>query len=197
MNIDWNIETYLTLFSLAVSAVILFLIIRTDWKRYGALFLLSAIVGNLLCFLFVKLGLYSFPYRLFPGFFKMPFTVVLTMFPAAVLIGVRYSPRAWPHKIPFYLILVHLGVIGEAWAENQTQLIEYGPSWQLWTSYNWWWIFLLGFEWVGGMIVPAESRKPLDPDKYRYGTVGWFIQHFLFVGTIFVAGLYAGKTLLK
>lgn len=197
MNVGWNIETYLSLSAIAASAVVLFLIIRTDWKRYGALFLLSGIIGNLLCFLFVKLGLYEFPYRLFPALFTMPVVVVFTTFPAVVLFGVRYSPKAWPHKIPFYMVLVHLGVIFEGWSEVQTQLIQYNSSWQLWTSYNWWWIFFLGFEWVGGMIVPPESRRPIDQELFRYGKIWWFIQHFIFVGTIFIGGLYAGKTLLK
>jgi len=197
MNIGWNIETYLTLSSIVVSTVILYLIIRIDWKRYGALFLLSGIIGNLLCLLFVKLNLYHFPYRMFPGLAEMPVLVVFTTFPAVVLFGVRYSPKTWPHKIPFYMVIVHLGVLAEAWTENQTQLIKYNPSWQLWTSYNWWWIFLLGFEWIGGMMVPSESRRPIDQDIFRYGKIGWFIQHFIFVATIFLAGLYAGKTLLK
>jgi uncharacterized membrane protein YhaH (DUF805 family) len=64
-------------------------------------------------------------------------------------------------------------------------------------SYTWWWIFLLVFEWVGGIIVPAESRKPLDQELLRYGKIGWFILHFLLISTIFIAGVYAGSTLSK
>lgn len=117
MNIGWNIDTYLSLSSIAVSTVISVLIIRKNWRRYGALFLLSAIVGNILCYVFVKLNLYYFPYRLFPDVFIMPFTMILTMFPALVLFGVRYSPKTWPFKIPFYWVLVHLGTLIETWAE--------------------------------------------------------------------------------
>lgn len=196
MNIGWNIETYLTLSAIVVSAAVSFLIIRTDWKRYGALFLLSAVTGNLLCFLFCGLGLYYYPYRLFPCF-RMPVVVVSTSFPVAVLFGVRYSPKTWPYKIPFYWVLVHLGVFFEGWAENETQLIRYNPPWDLWDTYTWWWIFFLVFEWVGGMIVAPESRRPMDQELLRYGRVGWFILHFILIITIFIAGVYAGKTLLK
>ena len=197
MNIGWNLETYLSLSSIAVSAVIAFLIIRIDWKRYGALFLLSAIIGNILCLVFVKLGLYHFPYRLFPGLFLMPVVVVFVTFPAAILLGVRYSPATWPYKICFYWVLVHLGVLLEGWAENQTQLIRYNPSWNLWVTYTWWWIFFLVFEWVGGLIVPGHLRRPIDQEFFRYGKIGWFIHHFILIGTIFLAGVFAGKTLLK
>lgn len=197
MSIGWNIETYLSLSSIAASAIVLFLIIRTDWKRYGALFLLSAIIGNVLCYIFVKLCLYEFPYRLFPDLFIMPVAVVTTTFPAAVLFGVRYSPRPWSYKIAFYWVFVHLGVLFEGWTETQTQLIRYNASWNLWASYTWWWIFFLVFEWIGGMIVPADVRKPIDHELFRYGRIGWFILHFILIGTIFIAGVYVGITLLK
>jgi len=197
MNIGWNIETYLSLSSVAVSSVISLLIMRKNWRRYGALFVLTAIVGNILCYIFVKLNFYSFPYRLFPDVFIMPFTLILTMFPALVLFGVRYSPKSWLFKIPFYWFFVHLGVLIEVWAENQTQLIKYNPSWNAWTTYTWWWIFVLVFEWVGGIIVPAESRKPLDQEVLRYGKIGWFILHFVLISTIFIAGVYAGRTLFN
>ena len=129
--------------------------------------------------------------------FIMPLTLVFTMFPAYVLIGVRYSPKAWAFKIPFYWVLVHVGVLVEGWAEKQTQIIKYGASWDLWDSYTWWWIFLLVFEWVGGMIVPDESRRPMDQELLRYGKIGWFILHFVLIGTIFLAGIKTGLYLAK
>lgn len=66
MNIGWNMETYLTLSAFAFSTVVSILILRKNWKRYGLLFLISAVIGNILCYIFVVLGLYYYPYRLFP-----------------------------------------------------------------------------------------------------------------------------------
>lgn len=197
MNIGWNIETYLSLCAIVFSTVVSLLIMRKNWKRYFALFIISAIIGNIICYIFVRLGLYYYPYNIFPNISIMPFMLILTMFPAAILFGVRYSPKSWLYKIPFYWVLVHLGVLIEAWAENQTQLIKYTSSWDLWASYTWWWIFLLVFEWVGGIIVPTESRKPIDQELLRYGKIGWFILHFILISTIFIAGVYTGITLFK
>lgn len=197
MNVGWNIETYLTLSAIAFSTVVSLLIMRKNWKKYGLLFLISAVIGNVLCYLFVKLGLYYYPYRLFPKISIMPVTLILTMFPACIMFGVRYSPKSWVYKIPFYWVIVHLGVLIEGWAENQTQLIKYNATWDLWASYTWWWIFLLVFEWVGGMIVPAESRKPIDQELLKYGKIGWFILHFILITTIFIAGVNTGYTLPK
>ncbi len=197
MNIGWNIETYLTLSAVAVSTAVLLIVMRHNWKRYGALFLLSAVIGNVLCYVFVKMGFYSYPYRLFPQLFIMPVTLVTAMFPAYVVAGVRYSPKSWAFKIPFYWVAVHLGMLLEGWAKEATQLIKYNASWDIWDSYTWWWIYLLVFEWVGGIIVPAESRKPMDQELLRYGRIGWFIGHFVLILTVFLAGIYAGKWLAK
>lgn len=196
MNIGWNIETYLTIISFAVTVVLSFLIIKIDFKRYGFLFLLSAIIGVILCYIFIYLNLYTFPYRIFPQISKIPFTLIITIFPFCVLLGVRYSPKSWAYKIPFYWVLVHIGVFTEAYAENLTKLIKYGSHWDLWDSYTWWWIFLLIFEWVGGIIVPQELRKPIDQELLKYGKLGWFILHFLLISSIFIAGVYTGKALL-
>jgi hypothetical protein len=196
MNAGWNIETYLTLAAIAFSTVVLLLIMRNNWKKYGLLSLLSAIAGNFICYIFCKLGLYCYPYELFP-IFIMPLPLTLTMFPACVLFGVRYSPKSWAYKIPFYWTYVHLGMLIEGWAENQTQIIKFYAPWDLWTSYTWWWIFLLVFEWVGGMIIPADSRRPIDQELLKYGKIGWFVNHFVLISTIFIAGVYTGFTLLK
>lgn len=196
MNIGWNIETYMNVFGFVFSVVICSLIIKINWKQYGLLYLLSAAVGTILCYIFISLKLYEFPYRVFPQISKIPFTLILTMFPFYVLAGVRYSPKSWAHKIPFYWVVVHIGVLSEAYAESQTQLIKYFPPWDLWDSYTWWWIFLLVFEWVGGMIVSPEYRKPIDQELLNYGKIGWFILHFILIASIFVAGVYTGMKLL-
>ncbi|MCX7709671.1 MAG: hypothetical protein N2484_07450 [Clostridia bacterium] len=193
MNIGWNIETYLSIAATILSIIGSILILKINWKRYGLLFLLSAVVGITICYIFVGLGFYQFPYRLFPRFFKIPFTVILTIFPFYVLFGVRYSPRSWPWKIPFYWVIVHLGMSAETWVHQKTQLIKYSQVWDVWDSYTWWWIFLLIFEWVGGMIVPQESRKPLDAEILRFGRIGWFILHFILITTIFLAGYLIGR----
>lgn len=197
MSIGWNIETYLSLSAIAFSTIVLLLIMRHNWKKYGMLFLISAIIGNTICYIFCKLGFYCYPYKLFPNLSIMPITLILTMFPAVILFGVRYSPKSWAYKIPFYWVIVHLGILVEGWAEKQTQIIEYYAPWNLWTSYTWWWIFLLVFEWVGGMIVPAESRRPIDQELLKYGKIGWFIMHFVLISTIFIAGVYMGFCLPK
>lgn len=197
LNIGWNIETYISIVTLVLSAIGSILIIKINWRKYGILFLLSGAIGVVLCYIFIYLGLYTFPFRLFPSISKIPFTAILTLFPLYVLIGVRYSPKSWHWKIPFYWVMVHIGVFAEAFAENRTQLIKYNSPWDIWDSYTWWWIFLLVFEWVGGLIVPQNLRKPIDQELLKCGKLGWFILHFILISTIFIAGVYTGKTLLK
>ncbi len=193
MNVGWDIETYASVGTLILSIALTIPFFRLDWKKYGLLFLLSAVVGMALCFIFIGMDLYSFPHRLFPGISKIPFTAILTIFPLYVLVGVRYSPRPWAWKIPFYWVMVHLGMAAEFWAEEKTQLIKYGPAWDLWDSYTWWWIFLLVFEWIGGMIVPEKVKKPLEVESFKFGKLGWFIHHFILMTTIFLAGYIAGR----
>ena len=197
MNIGWNMETYVSIITLILSIAATYLIVKIDWKNYGLLFIISAITGIILCYIFICLGLYTFPYRLFPKISRTPFTAILTIFPFYILLGVRYSPRQWSWKIPFYWVLVHIGMSAEVWAEKCTDLISYGPRWNMWESYTWWWIFLLVFEWVGGMIVPQDKRKPLDQELLRHGKIGWFILHFILICTIFIAGVLMGFSLGK
>jgi hypothetical protein len=159
MNIGWNVETYVSIISFIISVILSISIVKIDWKKYGFLFVLSAIVGVILCYVFIYLGLYAFPYRLFPHVSKIPFTAILTIFPVYVLLGVRYSPKSWSWKIPFYWVMVHIGMFAEAWAESSTKLIKYNSPWDTWDSYTWWWIYLLVFEWVGGLIVSQELRN--------------------------------------
>jgi hypothetical protein len=159
MNIGWNVETYVSIISFIISVILSISIVKIDWKKYGFLFVLSAIVGVILCYVFIYLGLYTFPYRLFPHVSKIPFTAILTIFPVYVLLGVRYSPKSWSWKIPFYWVMVHIGMFAEAWAESSTKLIKYNSPWDTWDSYTWWWIYLLVFECVGGLIVSQELRN--------------------------------------
>jgi len=197
MNIGWNIETYISVISFILTTIATFLILKTDWKKYGLLFIISAATGVILCYIFIGLGLYTFPYRLFPYVSKIPFTAILTIFPFYVLLGVRYSPKPWPWKIPFYWAMVHIGMFAEVWAESRTQLVKYHPVWDVWDSYTWWWIYLLVFEWIGGLIVTQDIRKPIDQEILRYGKIGWFILHFILISTIFLAGVYMGFSIKK
>jgi hypothetical protein len=172
MDIGWNLNTILSIAALIVAIIGSIWVIKINWKQYGSLFLLCGIIGTVLCYLFIYLGLYTFPFRLFSSISKIPFTLILTVFPLYVMLGVRYSPKQWRWKIPFYWVLVHTGVASEAWVEMSTNIIKYNTHWSLWDSYIWWWLFLLIFEWVGGLLVKPEYRKPLDPDSLKYCKIG-------------------------
>jgi hypothetical protein len=190
MNIGNNIETFITIASISLTFAASYFILRVDWKRFGLVFLLAGIVGNILCYIFVKLGLYLYPYRLFPKLSIMPFETILTIFPFFVILGIRYSPKNWAYKISFYMVIVHLGLLAETLAHNFTDLIHYTFEWDFWDSYTWWWIFLLIFEYIGGLIVPNHSRKPISPDAFGYGKWAWWILHFVVIITIFLWGYY-------
>lgn len=113
----------------------------------------------------------SFPYQLIPGISKIPFTLILTVFPFYVLAGVRYSPKAWGWKIPFYWVLVHIGVLAESIIEKYTMIIKY-------KAYR-----------------KPENRKPMDSSHLRFGSLGWFLTHFLLIVTFILAGTMLAKTL--
>ncbi|MBU8907534.1 CBO0543 family protein [Desertibacillus haloalkaliphilus] len=193
MNLGWNIESLITVSSIIASLIGIVWIMKHDWKRYGLLFLCSVLVGNLLCFLFILFGFYSYPYRLFPGLSEMPILAISTAFPFLVLIGVRYCPKAWPWKIPFYWVIVHLGLAAESYAIEQTNLIRYEYQWNFWDSYTWWWIYLLLFEWIGGLLIPPHNRKPIPIKTLRYGRLGWALVHFILIVTIFMFGYLLGR----
>ncbi|MGI5838607.1 MAG: CBO0543 family protein [bacterium] len=197
MKIGANPETYIYLSATIIHACAAFLLIRNDWRRYGLLFISATLAGNTLCLIFLQSGLYSFPYRLFPGLSRMPLLAVTTMFGTYVLTGVRYSPRDWRHKIPFYWGIVHLGMLAETLAQNFTQLIRYDRHWDFWDSYTWWWIFLLGMEWFASSIIPENLRKPIPSETFRYGKPGWFIFHFIVIVTIFLGGFYLAASVVK
>lgn len=193
MNIQSSIEFYIYVTFVLSSLIGSYFIIRINWKRYGLLFLLSGIVGNIICYIFVKVGFYSFPYRLF-NISVMPFDAILTIFPFYVLLGVRYSPKLWAFKIPFYWAIVHLGMLEETLAKINTRLITYNFEWDFWDSYTWWWIYFLIFDWIGGLIVTEQYRKPINGESFRYGKWAWIIFHFILITTMFLGGYYLGRT---
>jgi hypothetical protein len=125
----------------------------------------------------------------------IPTYVMLTFIPFTVVAGVRYSPKRWGWKIPYYWVIVHLALISELLMLYYTRIISFLHGWDLWDSYTLWWIFYLLFEWIGGKMVPASKRKPLHTAQLRFGRWGWIIVHFILISTIFVFGMYTGKEL--
>ncbi len=192
MNIQWNIE-FLISISATVSCLIgSYFLVKINWKKYGLLFILSATVGGILCYIFISIGFYSYPFRIFSSISKMPFDTILTAFPFLVLFSVRFSPKSWAYKIPFYWGIVHIGMLGETLCLLNTKLIEYNFKWDFWDSYTWWWIYLLFFELIGGLIIPDYLRKPLDSEAFRYGRWLFYIFHFIVIVTVFLGGYYLG-----
>lgn len=197
MNVQWSTDFYIYITAVLISVIGSLFIIRINWKRYGLLFLLSGAVGGILCYIFIKVGFYSFPYRLFDGISLMPFDAVLTVFPFLVLLGVRYSPKSWAYKIPFYWVVVHLGMLAETLAHLNTKLVAYNSEWDLWDSYTWWWIYFLIFDWIGGLIVTDQFRRPMNTEAFRYGKWAWIVLHFILILTIFLGGYYLGRTIAE
>ncbi|HZG84244.1 CBO0543 family protein [Paenibacillus sp.] len=193
MEFNWALEYIILYGSIAVGAGFCIWIIRKQWRQYGLLFLLSAAAANALCYIFVNLGFYAYPVRELPQLSPMPFLAVTAAFPAMAMFGVRYSPRRWPWKIPFYWGIVHLGVLAEVFALQATKLIRYQFKWDTWDSYTWWWLYLLLFEWVGGRIVAPEHRKPIAAKAFQYGRWAWAAFHAVVIVTIFLAGYFLGR----
>lgn len=197
INIGLNIESFIYITATLLGIMVLIAVLRIDWKHYGILFVTASLAGNLLCYLFVTLDFYSFPYLLFPKFTNMPLVVVGITFPVLIVQSVRYSPVRWIWKLPYYMTIVHIGVFVETWILNNTQIIKYEYKWDLWDSYTSWWIFFLLFEWIGGIIIPNHLRKPLDATQLRYGKLGWALIHVVFIATIFLVGYYLGTLQTK
>ncbi|MBM7865282.1 hypothetical protein GTO89_00680 [Heliobacterium gestii] len=195
MNIGKNIETVIFLVAFAIDLVGAVYIARINWKRYGLLFFLSALIGSLLCYLFLVLGYYEFSYLLFPGFLPFPFESILTAFSFYVLLGVCYSPKQWAYKIPFYWTVINLGVFAESLMEAKTEIIKYQWAWDFWDSYSAWWIYLLLFEWLGGKIIPPESRRPIPEEAFRFGRWAWFVFHGVMLPAAIGIGIYLGSML--
>jgi len=193
MKLGWALEYIILYGSITAGTSASIWVISKQWKQYGLLFLLSAAAANLFCYLFVHFRLYSYPVRLLPELSPMPIIAVTASFPAMVLLAVRYSPRRWPWKIPFYWGIVHLGVLAEVFALQATKLIRYQVKWDTWDSYTWWWLYLLLFEWIGGRIVAPEHRRPIAAKSFQYGRWAWATFHFIVIITIFLAGYYLGS----
>lgn len=170
--------------------------IRLDWKRYGVLFLSSVFSSNLVCYLFTFIGFYSFPEKVLHDHFLIPYGLVSTLFPFITLFGIRYSPKQWIWKIPFYWAVVHLGILGEVILKSTT-IFDFEPEWDLWDSYTLWWLNYLLFELLGGKIVPEHLRKPINGESFRYGKWAWIVFHIIVISTIFLVGVYVGVTVFK
>jgi hypothetical protein len=161
MNIQLDIEIFISLGGSILSFIASILIAKANWKQYMKLYIATAVIGEIVDVVFVKLKFYHYPYKLFHHMSVSPYTLIMTIFPFYILFGVKYSPTSWKYKFAFYMTLIHLGMVGEILAQNFTKVIEYGRHWNTWDSYIWWWIFILGFELVGGLIVSREYRTPI------------------------------------
>jgi hypothetical protein len=189
--LDGSKEMYISIVNIAITCIGSYFMMRINWRRYGLLYFIAAITGNVLCYIFVKVGFYSFPYILFPVA-KMPVVAITTVFSFYVLLGVRYSPIKWPYKISFYGVIVNLGILLETIFKNTTNLIRYDYEWDFWDSYTSWWAFFILMEWIGSKIIPNNLRKPIKEDAFRFGNWFFFLIHFIGICTIFLAGLYLG-----
>ncbi|EIW17742.1 MULTISPECIES: CBO0543 family protein [Pelosinus] len=192
--LDNSKEMYISIASSVIAIIGSYLILRLDWKRYGLLYLIAGLLGNLICLLFVEVKFYTFPYIFLP-ILKVPIFSILTAFSFLVLLGVRYSPIEWVHKISFYGVIINTGVFYETVLMNKTNLISYDYEWDFWDSYTSWWAFFILMEWIGGKMIPAHLRKPLPIQAFRFGNWFWFVIHIVALFTIFLAGLYLGKNM--
>ncbi|KGP72797.1 CBO0543 family protein [Pontibacillus yanchengensis] len=190
--LQYPLEHFIMLSVVIGSLLGAYFILRINWKRYGLLFFLSGLIGNILCMIFLLLNFYKFPVVPFHLGIKMPVSAILTAFPYYVLLGVRYSPKRWAWKIPFYMGMVNLGILVEKLLEEYTEIIEYTTYWDTFDSYAVWWVYLLVFEYIGGRLIPQEDRKPIHVKSLWYGRWAWFVLHFIFLVTIFLAGVYVG-----
>jgi hypothetical protein len=170
--------------------------IRLDWKRFGAIYLISVISGNLLCYMFTFLDFYTFPNNILHKGFLIPYGLVSTVFPLIAMFGIRYSPVRWVWKIPFYWGIVHIGVLAEV-ILKQTEIFAFKPEWDLWDSYTLWWLNYLLFELLGGKMIPSHLRKPINSEAFKYGNWAWIVFHIIVITTIFLAGVYVGITVFR
>lgn len=193
LNDPFSLEGIIIITSTIVSLIISVLIIRLNWKRYGLLFLLSSTIGYLICYAFVNLGYYYYPYTLLPNYSLMPITSVTTVFPFIVITSVCFSPKEWKWKIPFYWTIVHAGMSFEIWAIRNTSIIEYLNKWDSWDSYTTWWIFLLLFQLAGEKIIPEKDTYPINSDKFKFTKVFWVISHVILIASFFYFGFHTGS----
>jgi hypothetical protein len=191
-----NFEAVIMLLFMILGAVGCIFFIWIDWKRYGLLFLISLLSANLICYIFTYVGFYSFPNNIFHKGLLIPYGLVSSVFPFVAMFGVRYSPKQWVWKIPFYWGIIHLGVLAE-FILKSTTIFRFEPKWDLWDSYTVWWIYYLLSEILGGKIVSDELRKPINSESFRYGRWAWIVFHVVVIVTIFLAGIYVGVTVIK
>lgn len=176
-----------------VSLIGSLLIMRSNWKRYGLLLAAAGAAAVLTCYLFVRMGFYCYPSRLFGQVSIMPLESLLIAIPFLVLLGVRYSPLRWLYKIPFYLGIVQLAMAAELLIHHNTNIIEYGFMWNFINSYFLWWTYLILFEWIGSKILPSASRYPLKEESFHYGNWAFIALHIILLFTIFLGGYYLGR----
>jgi hypothetical protein len=191
-KMDWNMEYITTLLSLLLPPIGSYFILRYSWRRYGLLYIVSYITGILVCLFFVSVGFYRFPTVPLHFNLNVPFFSLFTVLPFVVLAGVRYSPKEWAYKIPFYWAIVHLLMFGETLAVKYLELLSYKRQWDFWDSYTSWWVYLLLFEYIGGLIVTDVLRRPIAKEQFRYGKPVWLIFHVIVISTIFLAGVKLG-----
>ena len=197
MLIDYSLEMYISIAAIIITWAGCFCIIKQDWKHWGPLFLAAAFLGTVLCYIFVKLHFYSFPYILFIDYVIFPVLVIGHGVPLLVLLGIKYSPTKWSHKILFYWVIIIPAMTGETAAHNWTRLIKYELFWDFWDSLTAWWFFLLLFEWIGGMYIPRHLRRPIPTEAFNFGGWGWLIAHFLMIMGLILAGVYLGMQICR
>ena len=198
LDLQWStIETRIFAISFSIGVVVLIYLLRLDWKRYGLFSLIAALMGGILCTLFVSMGLYKFPYLPIPNKLGIPVAIMSLVFPSIIALSVRYSPTDWTYKIPYYWVIVHIFVFLELLTQEKTNLIKYTLAWDLWDTYSAWWIYFLVLEWIGGKIITSNLRKPIDTQAFRYGNWAWILLHAILIFTIFLGGLYTGTLLAK
>lgn len=78
-----------------------------------------------------------------------------------------------------------------------TPIFKFKQEWDLWDSYTLWWIYYLLFEILGGKIIPPNILIPISYESFKYGRWAWIVFHIIVITTIFLAGVYAGGTLIK
>lgn len=193
--LEYLIEYVITVFVILGSFIGSIFIIRKDWKNYGLLYLISGILGGLICTLFLVLGFYYFPITPFSFGLPIPLVALFTVFPFYVLLGVYFSPKRWVWKLPFYMAMINLAVYTELLLVQYTKILKYKPPWDTWDSYSTWWLFFLGMEYIGGRMIPASKRWPIAIKSFRYGRWAWIVTHIIFMLTVFLMGVYLGKQL--
>lgn len=192
MYLGYSFEMYISIAAFVATWTGCLLIVRKDWKRWGPLFLSSSAFAVTLCYIFVRLHFYSFPYIFLTDYFLFPVLLIGHGFPLLVLLGVKYSPAKWSHKILFYWVFVIAGMTGETLAQNWTRLIKYEFFWHFWDSLTAWWLFFLLFEWIGGLFIPAHLRRPIPNEAFHLGGWAFLIAHFFMIAGFLLAGVYLG-----